>query len=271
MKTDPSVKSIILKWYKTLGFKDEYDAEFEKGLDSVYVDKCANVDSYGFDCEDGVANFLHYLYFLEKMEKDYVEKRIPYEIFLDTAIDVVRWTDIWSELKGRLYLGELEWLWHILTLRIIKLGRLQFCRKSLSCDIPEYGLKKGDPVLDVHIPAAGPMTPEECERSFALCKEFFPEFYPDFDYKCFTCHSWLLDDTIADLVGYESNIMSFGRRFKIIKKEPSYAILSYTIRWKTNKDNVSESNPSTRLGKAVKEAVLNGRELYAGFGIIPRN
>lgn len=270
MTTDERVKKIIRKWYTALGFSGRYDADFESALECIYVDGDRKAESYNTEDPDGKKNFLYYLYFCEEMEEAYRQKGIPEDIFFDSVLDLVTWTDIWSELKGELFLGEIDWLWHTFTLRIIKLGRLQYNRAYARADAPTKNLKKEDPVLDVHIPARGPLDYGECRKSLELAREFFPKFYPEFDYKCFTCHSWLLDPTLNTVLKEGSNILSFQTLFDIVDKNPSRAILSYTIRWKITDDELPGAECKSNFANKVKAEYLSGRQFYAGYGIIDK-
>lgn len=270
MTTTAQVKGIITKWYKFLGFEERYDAEFYSALESIYVDAERKAENYNQEDPDGKKNFLYYLYFCEEMEKAYREKGIPEEVFLDSVKDLVTWTDIWSDLKGELHLGEIDWLWHIFTLRIIKLGRLQYNRASARADAPERGVKKGDPVLNIHIPARGPLDFDECKRSLGMAKDFYKKYYPEFEYKCFTCHSWLLDTTLGDILKPESNILKFQTIFNITALDPSRAILSYTVRWKIKDEELKSAECKSSFANRVKDEYLAGRRFFAGYGIIDK-
>ena len=270
MKTDARVVGTIRKWYEALKFNPKYDEEFENAVNTVYVDAEAKAEDYNKEDPDGRKNFLHYLYFCEEMKEAYRERGIPEEIFADSVRDLVTWTDIWSELHGELYLGEIDWLWHIFTLRIIKLGRLQYNRAYAKEDAPSFGLKQGDPVLDVHIPARGPLDFEECKKSLELARAFFPKFYPEFDFKCFTCHSWLLDPTLCELLTEGGNILAFQRLFSIVSKAPSRAILGYAIKWKIKDDELPMAECKSNFAKRVKSEYLDGRRFFAGYGIITK-
>ncbi len=67
-----------------------------------------------------------------------------------------------------------------------KLGRLQYCFKTMDRDIPELGVAKGDKVIDMHIPALGPLCPEDCAESLDIARAFFAKYYPEYKYEYFT-------------------------------------------------------------------------------------
>ena len=111
---------------------------------------------------------------------------------------------------------------------IYQLGRLQFQRSRLGGRTGEAvraaGLPLGpeDFALDVHVPGfLGPITPEACDRSLALAREFFARHFPEEPYQVATCHSWLLDPQLAGYLPKDSNIVRFQDRFRIAyeKKE----------------------------------------------------
>ena len=69
-------------------------------------------------------------------------------------------------------------------------------------------------VLGVHIPGDGPMPPTAVDESFARAGPFFARHYPEVGpLRWLTCHSWLLDPLLTDLVP-GSNLASFTRRWQ---------------------------------------------------------
>lgn len=74
-------------------------------------------------------------------------------------------------------------------------------------------LSSGEPILQIHIPADGPMTHAECGASLAQALDFFPRYFPERPFKGFTCVSWLLDPQFGDILPPGSNIVSFHREF----------------------------------------------------------
>lgn len=83
----------------------------------------------------------------------------------------------------------------------------------VSVTLPDWEeiLRSGDAVLTTHIPASGPMTPEECAASFEEAARFFPAHVPEVKWRAFTCHSWLLDPQFEDFDPQPANIVSFLR------------------------------------------------------------
>lgn len=124
-------------------------------------------------------------------------------------------------------------------------------------------LKKGDPTVSVHIPAGGGLTPEIVDKSIEMSKEFISRYFPDYSYKAFVCYSWLMDPQLNTLVGEESNISKFNRRFaKLPAKSGGSGVLSFVFH-RSSKDLDLHSLPETsRLERALKQHYLNGKYIY---------
>jgi hypothetical protein len=206
----------------------------------------------------------------EALKERYAQKGIEEKILLDTLSDIGIWLDTWSEIKGELYLGELSWLKHHMSMQLFRLGRLQFCMGHCHNDYPQYDLKKGDPVIEVHIPADGALSMEACEESFAMAREFFAKYFPEFEYRYFTCHSWLLDTTLQAYLKEDSNIIRFQKLFTAVESEPSAAILRYVFKWNTNARNLKYAPVLSSFAQAIKKAFLAGTQFYETVGLIAK-
>lgn len=90
------------------------------------------------------------------------------------------------------------------------LGRLQF-------DLETFDDDGGAPrwVLSTHIPAAGPLRPDEVDASFAQARRFFGAHFADLPAAEFYCSSWLLDPRLARL-GSGSNAAAFQARWSLV-------------------------------------------------------
>lgn len=263
-------KEIIKKWYNKIAFSRYYDAEFLSVLKNCEIDDNLTIDTYDLNCEDGKKNLLYFLYFCEETEKFYKKQGISEDVLLDTLGDIPRWLDIWSELKGGLYLGELEWLSQHLRGKLFKLGRLQFCFAD-NYEFLDRGIKKGDAVIDVHIPAVGPLLADECIKSLDYAKDFFTRHFPDYKWEVFTCHSWLLGEELRELLDEGSNIIKFQKFFTIASQCESDAILGYTFRWKIKREELPSIEADSSFAKKVKKRALNGGIFHEGIGYINKN
>lgn len=270
LPTEPSVKTVIEKWYKKLNFPSRFDDEFYRALETIPISDAISVDEYDKECNDGKRNLLSYLYMYGKAAKEADEMGIPERVILDTFADIVTYCIIWSNLKGELYLGQLPWLSRHIELRIFRLGRLQFCMAKAKDDIPKYGIKIGDNVMEIHIPTGESLTPANCEDSISRAKEFFAKYFPEFEYTVFTCHSWLLDETLKEFLHDDSGIIRFGNMFDKVAEDESSALLRYLFTWDTTELNLKYQVPRSSLAKAVQKEMANGKKFHETLGVIPK-
>ncbi len=263
-------RAIIEKWYCRLNFPSCFDNEFKKALCEIPISDAIKIEDYDLSSEDGRRNLLSFLFMCERTEQEYKKRGIPEGIMLDTLADLVVWTCEWSAIKGSLYLGELQWLKRHLSLEIFRLGRLQFSPSPSEFDIPDYSVKKGDRVLEVHIPKGGRLDPEKCNISFKESGEFFAKYFPEKPYSLLTCHSWLLDDTLAEYLPEGSNILAFGALFKKMHSDPSLAIIPYLFRWDTRIYNLPYVYAPTEFARKIQKAALSGKTFYETLGVIEK-
>lgn len=268
MKTLKEVVKIITKWYEKLDFPKKYDEEFYNSLDTIYVDENAKVSEYDLFCPDGKKNLLYFLYFCEDLKKRYEEKNIPEDIFYDTLHDVVIWTNVWSDLKGELYLGQLDFLQIHFRMDLFKIGRLEFAKSQSWKSVPSKNIEKGSNVVDVHIPATGPMKQEACIDSIKRAKEFLETFYPEFKYERMVCYSWLLSDDLTRFFKPDSNIVKFGELFDLIDTEEKDSIIGYVIGWQKKREDVKNMEFDSRVQNEIKQAILNDEKFYVGYGVL---
>ena len=132
----------------------------------------------------------------------YQKKRIPERYYYDMMADITRWTENGRAEFGVPGFSEIGWARNYITMHLFQLGRLQFqfskvnLRGKLSRqELEELPFPNGSPSLYIHIPKGAPLDREACLDSIRQAKEFFPNYYPEFSFKGFTTHSWLLDPT----------------------------------------------------------------------------
>lgn len=253
--TNPEVKEIIRKWYKELGFPKAFDQQFKWALENVPISDAITWDRYDLNCQDGLRNLLSYLYFCEDLEKRYQRKGIDRKIMMDTIADIVTYTELWSEVKGTLYLGELGWLNHHFGMKLYRLGRLQFY------------ITPG--ILEIHIPAKDSLDFEACKASIAAARVFYKTYYPESKFEKITCHSWLLDSTLKNFLPQDSNILKFQSLFNITREDDSYVLLRYIFRWDTSIYNLKSAVCTSSLSEKVKKYALKGGMFHESMGEMP--
>src|SRR5262249_14834788 len=74
-------------------------------------------------------------------------------------------------------------------------------------------LKRGDPILEMHIPRSGPLDLDLCRRSMEEALAFFPRHFPDRPFVAFSLWSWILDPQLQAMLPDTSNLVRFQREF----------------------------------------------------------
>ena len=260
--------AIIEKWYRRLGFPKEYDAEFYAALKRYHISDAITIGTYDLSEKDGKRNLLSFLYLCEELERKYAERGLPEEVLLATLGDLLLWTDAWSDVKGELYLGELPWLAQTMRMRLFRIGSLEFMANKAHGDCEALGLRRGDPIVEVHIPSGADLSPEACRASLDAARSFFARYEPDYHFSHFTCHSWLLDPALDRLLPQTSNIICFRDLFTPISADESDAALRYVFRWNTTRRSLRNAVASSSFAERMKKYVLGGGVLHEAFGAI---
>ena len=268
---NPETKEIMLRWFLKLNFPGMYYRPFVNAMEYIPISDALTPENYDWNCSDGKRNLLSMMYMCEGLAQQYAARGIPESILMDTLGDIVRWLEVWSDIKSDLYLGELSWLKEHMLFHVFQLGRLHFRMSAAKHDIPGTNVRQGDPVVEIHIPNTGPLTPEECDKSIAMAKEFFPKYFPEFSWNVFTCHSWLLDDTLEHLLPAHSNILKFQKRFTIVEKNRSDDLLGFVFRWQTSRGQVKNRVADSSLAQAVKAHIRKNGDFYSALGYIPKD
>lgn len=125
---------------------------------------------------------------------------VPDEVSWATLADLGRNLAIDRRMRGEGWPVMQAWLTLHWRGALYELGRLQY--------------QRGD-TLGLHIPEAGPLTPEAVDASLDRARAFFPRHFPDETYTTFSCGSWLLDPQLLEYLPEDSNIARFQRRFEL--------------------------------------------------------
>jgi len=157
---------------------------------------------------------------IEPLLEIYAAKGLPEQLLWDSMEDLryklyecKQVFGIWGTAAG-------SWHRRFYWLQLFKLGRLEFEKIPCPWDAAAEGVRKGDPVVNIHIPSCGPLTPELVEDSLAKAAAFYAKDFPDGPVP-FVCHSWLLNTPICQQVFPEgSNLKAFAHRFTVVEDHP---------------------------------------------------
>jgi hypothetical protein len=147
-----------------------------------------------------------------------------------TLADLGRQLALYRRMRGRGGLDTQWWLVRHWRGALFELGRLQFgpYRIAAGNDSSEVwyeddvaarmgsGFRRGDLAIAVHVPETGPLDPVACDSSFIWARNFFREHWPEHEFRIATCISWLLDDQLREYLTEDSNLVRFGKRFRLV-------------------------------------------------------
>ncbi|MCD6360148.1 MAG: DUF5596 domain-containing protein [Armatimonadetes bacterium] len=129
----------------------------------------------------------------------------------------------------------------------------------------ELVVSPGDPVLNIHIPTAGPMDYELCRRSFEMVPDFFATHFPEREWRCICCGSWLLNTALQELLPDTSNMVRFQREMYLFPIGMSEQSLVSAIFDETPVDPATAPRDNT-LRRAFLERKESGEPLVHGGG-----
>lgn len=146
-------------------------------------------------------------------------------------------------------------------------GRVSKETVSLPKAVWKKVLEKGDPVVSVHIPPTGKLTPELVDETLEETRAFLAKYYPDFSYKAFFCHSWMMDPQLDEMLGTESNIVKFARRFtRLSHKSDGQAIFTFIFMKPDMNFDINDLPENTTLERKAKQHYLDGKAVYECSG-----
>lgn len=132
-------------------------------------------------------------------------------------------------------------------------------------------LRPGDPMIGLHIPPGGGLTPELVEESLDKTEEFVATYFPKYDYRGFVCSSWLTNGTLLDILDEKSNVARFCARFdRLCQKTDGRSALSFVfLRPAEEQTDVDALPENTSLERALKRHYQSGANLHEMLGYIP--
>ncbi len=131
-------------------------------------------------------------------------------------------------------------------------------------------VSSGDNIVGLHIPrTGGKLSPEVIDETIAETKEFLKKYYPDYDYKCFHCASWLCNPQLVTLLGEDKNISKFCKRFNPFTLKSDGLSVFYFVFLIDDDDKVLEKldtlPENTSLERTLKEYYKSGKVIH-GMG-----
>ena len=201
----------------------------------------------------------------------YRAKGISTEIMYATLTDISRNMEEYERLSGQFGIGgeRYPWLYHHVEGRLFQLGRLQFMMHRMKTDTAfgEIVVHAGAKLLETHIPAGVPLTPEICSRSYQLAMSFFEKTF-DFVAEGFLCESWLLSPELREILPAQSNISRFAEEYHCTAEpERDLSFIQYV--YGMQEADAGRLPEGSVLQRSLKQFLLDGGVFHAGFGVRP--
>lgn len=261
-------KEIIKREYLDFGFDKSLDEPFFALLEKEELPEELTVETAPMGKDVGEKSTLIALYLVDHMRKEYERRGLDGELFRVNSLGIKNRIESAYLKKGSFDLGDMEWNRMIFAGRLFRVGILQYGLGKSPVDIPSKGVKKGDSVLQLHIPGGGKLLIDSCVESINRAIAIVEKHFPEFEYRYITCLSWLLDGSVADLLGEGSNVLKFATLFEIVANNESDSIIRFVFGGGATRDDLPHITPNGRFQTALKEEALRGRTFFCPRGVI---
>lgn len=288
----------VLSFMNELGFDKEAVESLSADIEKIYANEEAKalfagaVDDYERDIRSnytelreaakrageivGVhaysAELLLFICFSKHLRELYRLRGISDRIWFDSMSDL-KWK-LWEckAVKGIWGSFVAGWFPGFFNLTRFALGRLQFEIVEFDGEYEKNGkaLKKGDKVINVHIPRTlTPLDKESRDDAYAQAAEFFRNM-TDGAPIAFVCSSWLLYPEAEKILPAHSNIRGFMADYDMIRSKTN-GEGEYGDMWRLfDMDYTGDFNDypeDSSLRRAYKKFLLDGNRTGSGYGV----
>ena len=264
MLADPKSKAIIENQVAL------YETDVNRNYGEILseIDKAAEIAGV----HKYSAELMIFILFSKHLRALYRERGISDRIWFDSMCDL-KWK-LWEckAVKGSWGSFVATWFPGFFNLTRFALGRLQFEIVEFDGEYEKNGkkLKKGDKVINVHIPRTlTPLDKESRDDAYAQAAEFFRDMTNGAPI-AFVCSSWLLYPEAEKILPAHSNIRGFMADYDIIRSKVDEEG-DYHNMWRLFdmdftgdfKDYPEDSS----LRRAYKKFLLDGNRTGSGYGV----
>jgi hypothetical protein len=138
-------------------------------------------------------------------------------------------------------------------------------KNQLTLSLEEWkpALCPDDPILEVHIPAGGNMTPEHCQAAMRQALDFFPRYFPQHPFVGFACSSWILNPQLDHIYRPDSNMVLWQRELYLFSTPSGDRSGVYFV-FGEDDLNLSTAPRNTSLRRALLDHMDSGGRLIGG-------
>ncbi len=198
-------------------------------------------------------------------------KGMPEEILTETFKCYTRFVHEHLESYGSIGFDRDFWTMRQASGRLFRIGELEYEMTTpfaqIANDIPDKekkDYKKGH-IISLHIPSDSDLRFEKIKESLKQAQEFFGKYYPEYKSVPYLCESWLLSESLGELLPPYSKINIFREMFSIYRAD--YEAEDYKEWVFKNRDiNIEDAPENTTLQRAMKEYILKGGKVGVAFG-----
>ncbi len=203
------------------------------------------------------------------LRERYAEKGIDEEIYWK-SIEDLKWKlfecmdceEVWGTFVPGWYRGFFE-------MTRFGLGRFQFEETEFNAESYEKcgcKLKRGDRVINFHIPSAGPLTDDKRIDAYKRAYKFFGG--RDGEPMPFVCGSWLLYPAHREFLPENSNILRFMDDFDIVRSEDKTEFSDgWRVFGKYSDGPIDQLPEDTSIRRAFKKRLSEGKPTGSGYGV----
>ena len=216
--------------------------------------------------DHGLGIFRYYLEVAAALKEQYDALDIPEAVFWDGMKDLAIWAEDYWQKHGVPGIAEWGWVLTTLSMRVFRLGRLQFeptqLEEDLVCGDRTY--PAGTPILGVHIPAGESLDAAAVQAAMDYAPRFFKTHFQK-SFELFHCHSWLLSPQLKELLPEDSRILQFQNLFEVCgvdrERQAEERVFGFLA------DDPAGYPEETSLQRKMKTSLLAGKHYGMGCGI----
>lgn len=199
-----------------------------------------------------------------EVRAEHARRHIPDDVSWQSLSDLGQQVAVNRLTHGRFGLDTYGWMRTAWSGGLMWLGRLQFVPKQTS----------NGWVLDTHIPATGPLTPESVDASFVAAVPFFRRHFPECPPTAFACTSWLLDPTLTEVLPEDANLARFQRRWTLVGQgyQADESVLYFVFNQRGEPEepiDVTTLTPTTSLQRVALDHWRAGGHWRVYYGTAP--
>ena len=145
-----------------------------------------------------------------------------------------------------------------------------FIRRRVELDPAEWQpvLRKGDPVLQMHIPFDTDLSPAACRESLLAAIGFYERHFPDYGASFFACGSWTFSPDLKEILSSDGNMLKLQNAVYLTRNAADCrGAFKYIFGY--GDFNPQTAPRKTSLQRGILDLLRRGSILHKGAMILP--